>query len=106
MGRSGVTSGAVAAPSTLTDPRVIARALPVLACLIVLLLPAVAAARTHEVSLDRGEIAISYEGSGSTDLPTGLNCPGTNPCVAFGNVGYSLSWEATAVADKYGNISE
>ena len=83
-----------------------ARAVPVAACLIVLLLPAVAGARTHEVSLDRGETAISYEGSGSSDLPTGQHCPGTSPCVAFGNVGYSLGWEATAIADKYGNISE
>jgi hypothetical protein len=83
-----------------------AGALPVLACLILLLLPAVAGARTHEVSLDRGEIAISYEGSGSSDLPSGLNRPGTNPCVAFGKVGYSLGWEATAIADKHGNISE
>jgi hypothetical protein len=82
------------------------RALPVLACLIVLLLPGVAGARAHQVSLNRGEIAISYDGSAERDSPTGLYCPGTNPCTAFGDVGSSLGWEATAIADRFGNISE
>lgn len=81
-----------------------ARALPVLACLTVLVLPAVAGARSHEVSLERGETAISYEGEGSSDLPTGEHCPGTNPCVAFGNLRYTLHWEATAIVGRNDTI--
>jgi hypothetical protein len=95
-----VSCGSIAVPRFL-------RALSLLGCLmVVLLLPGVADARSHRVSLDRGETAISYHGSGSTDAPASYYCQGTNPCLAFGNVSYGLSWEATAIADSSGTVRE
>jgi hypothetical protein len=99
-----LTSVAAAAPTTLADRRIAARALPVLVFMLVLVLPGVAGARKHEVSLDRGEIAITYDGTASTNVSTGAYCQGTNPCVAFGKETNSLGWVTTAIADLSGHI--
>jgi hypothetical protein len=83
-----------------------ARSLPVLTCLIVLLLlPAAAGARPpHNVPMMRGEIAITYTGNGDTNLATGSQCVGANPCTAFGSIAYSLDWEATVIVGRNGTI--
>jgi hypothetical protein len=81
------------------------RARLVLVCLSVLVaLPAVAGARPHRVRMEQGEIAITYEGDGETNIPTGYQCVGTNPCTSFGSIAYTLHWEATAIVDRRGFI--
>jgi hypothetical protein len=81
------------------------RALPVLACLsALLLLPASAGARLHLVPLERGETVIIYEGDGETNVPTGYQCVGTNPCTSFGSIAYTLHWEASVIVDRLGTI--
>jgi hypothetical protein len=81
------------------------RALPVLACLsALLLLPATAGARLHLVPLERGETVITYEGDGETNIPTGYQCVGTNPCTSFGSIAYTLHWEASVIVDRLGTI--
>jgi hypothetical protein len=81
------------------------RALAVLACLsALLLLPATAGARLHLVPLERGETVITYEGDGETNIPTGYQCVGTNPCTSFGSIAYTLHWEASVIVDRLGTI--
>jgi hypothetical protein len=83
----------------------VTRVLPVLASLgALLLLPATAGARLHLVALDRGETVITYQGDGESNVPTGYQCVGTNPCTSFGSIAYTLHWEATVIVDRLGTI--
>jgi hypothetical protein len=77
----------------------------VLACLSALVLvPATAWARPHLVRLGRGETVITYQGDGETNVPTGYQCVGTNPCTSFGSIAYTLHWEASVIVDRLGTI--
>jgi hypothetical protein len=83
----------------------VTRALAVLACLSALVLvPATAWARPHLVRLGRGETVITYQGDGETNVPTGYQCVGTNPCTSFGSIAYTLHWEASVIVDRLGTI--
>jgi hypothetical protein len=83
----------------------VTRALAVLACLSALaLLPATAGARLHLVPLERSDTVITYEGEGETNIPTGYQCVGTNPCRSFGRIAYRLDWEASVIVGRLGTI--
>ena len=78
---------------------------PVLAFLsVLLLLPATAGARLHQVPVERGETVITYEGAGETDIPTGYQCVAIKKCRSFGRIAYRFIWDASVIVDRFDMI--
>jgi hypothetical protein len=78
----------------------------VIACLLAAVLPtaADAAKRSRTIDVARGELIVTYSGSGTMSHSNGVQCVGTDPCFAFGVISFGADWDAMAIADRRGFV--